>query len=288
MQDFDNNITYIQITNACNAQCQMCDIWQQPTYHMALQDVFKHLDNVSCFFPKSEIRLTGGEPCLHPNYQHIVQGAKERGLSVSIITNGTLFQTLFKARDLRRIFLSIDSPNKEDQFNIRKKNIDEDIIPQNVRIIANVVLSSLNKTMAPHIPDWMKKNGIKIINLIPMKSQKFMLCENELFSLISQILKICYLYNITCFVEGTNPNGIQPLLALEAILSKKTLKICKIRKKVQFININGLRYHCNSMPHRSKVPSVESEYCPDCPAYTNGLCDFSNIIYNCLNERGAL
>ena len=283
MRDSSDSVTYVQITTVCNAQCTMCDSWQLPKCHMPLLEVLKHLDDVSQTDPGSEVRLTGGEPCLHPNYQEIVNGAKERSLSISIITNGSLFQKPLEPGELFRIFLSIDSPRKEDQVHIRKRIIDENLIPQEELIIANVILSSLNKAVAVRIPEWLNQNGVRIINLIPMKSSNLMLMRSELSDLISQVLSECSSHGITHFVEGKDVRGVDPGLVRQALMLENFLKTCEIKKVIRFIDVNGTKHHCNSVSHRGGSHPVTSGLCSDCPTYINGFCDFSNTIYNFLN-----
>jgi MoaA/NifB/PqqE/SkfB family radical SAM enzyme len=63
-----------------------------------------------------EIRLTGGEPVLHPDFFGIVSHAKAAGLRVSCITNGTLFHKRYiemtRGAGLDGVVLSLDAPDE--------------------------------------------------------------------------------------------------------------------------------------------------------------------------------
>lgn len=88
------------ITDRCNCNCLHC-------FHAAdneirrnefsLEDAYKLLDEAkSCGI--MNIRLTGGEPMLHPHISKIVEGIHNRGMKLSVfLTNGTLLTREFLA-----------------------------------------------------------------------------------------------------------------------------------------------------------------------------------------------
>lgn len=81
------NIGYIQVVRHCNHFCGFCSNPSTPYVHTfdtmrALVDDFVARDYFG-------VILTGGEPTLHPELPRITEYAREQGLHVRLITNGT-------------------------------------------------------------------------------------------------------------------------------------------------------------------------------------------------------
>ncbi|MBX3274443.1 MAG: radical SAM protein [Sandaracinaceae bacterium] len=81
------NIGYIQVVRHCNHFCGFCS---NPTtaYHHTFESMAALVDDLvgRGYFG---VVLTGGEPTLHPELPRIAAYARERGLHVRMITNGT-------------------------------------------------------------------------------------------------------------------------------------------------------------------------------------------------------
>jgi MoaA/NifB/PqqE/SkfB family radical SAM enzyme len=91
---------YVEITSACNLACATCirQTWDEPLGHMPLARYSRLLDGL----PGAEEQRSGGvshpitlslsgfgEPLVHPEFLTLVGLARERGVRVEIITNGT-------------------------------------------------------------------------------------------------------------------------------------------------------------------------------------------------------
>ena len=80
------------LTHRCNLACQHCYAGpdrsgREP--HVATERWLSLVDEVAdagCLF----FLLTGGEPLLHPDFRRVYRHAKERGMYVTVFTNGTL------------------------------------------------------------------------------------------------------------------------------------------------------------------------------------------------------
>jgi radical SAM protein with 4Fe4S-binding SPASM domain len=79
----------VEITNRCNLSCRHCfnRSGEGAVQELALADLLDLFDQVRDMGRKS-IRISGGEPTLHPDFAAVVTGANQRGLSVSINTHG--------------------------------------------------------------------------------------------------------------------------------------------------------------------------------------------------------
>ena len=84
---------YIEITTACNLDCQMCvrRSWDEPIGHMAVDTFHSLMVDLSNLSRPPTIHLSGyGEPMSHPQFLELVQLAKATGGSVEVTTNGML------------------------------------------------------------------------------------------------------------------------------------------------------------------------------------------------------
>lgn len=107
----------ISITDRCNFRCVYC---MEPDVRFAPQDALLTLDEIIRVTRVAEslgvrrVRLTGGEPTLHPHLTAIIAGlASATSVEIALITNASLLNRdalrEWKAAGLQRITVSIDS-----------------------------------------------------------------------------------------------------------------------------------------------------------------------------------
>jgi radical SAM protein with 4Fe4S-binding SPASM domain len=79
----------VEITSRCDLACRHCfnDSGQGPTHELSLVDLTYLFDQVR-EMGIERIRISGGEPTLHPDFSAVVIEAHRRGLQVSINTHG--------------------------------------------------------------------------------------------------------------------------------------------------------------------------------------------------------
>ncbi len=103
---------FVRILERCNANCEMCkyagnhDGYVFPYTEWPSLVTSASSQGVGC------IRLTGGEPLIHPEIVDIVADAKLCGVSVSLITNGHLLERMIgelSEAGLAQVIVSIDS-----------------------------------------------------------------------------------------------------------------------------------------------------------------------------------
>jgi len=86
---------YLYASGSCNLACRHC--WIVPTYqesgdngqHVSLEHVQKAIREAMPLGLRS-VKLTGGEPTLHPQFRELVTLIDEAELKIVIETNGTL------------------------------------------------------------------------------------------------------------------------------------------------------------------------------------------------------
>ncbi|MEA3327559.1 MAG: radical SAM protein [Chloroflexota bacterium] len=84
----------IIITNVCNANCSFCfarENTQASQKFISLDDLNKRIDFIRSS-GLSQIRLIGGEPTLHPNFQEIVNHITSTELDLILFSNGFIPQ----------------------------------------------------------------------------------------------------------------------------------------------------------------------------------------------------
>ncbi len=101
----------IAITGECNLRCAHCWVDSGPDSSVSWvpkQDVQRVIDDFAAL-GGSAIRLTGGEPLLHPDWLELMRLAGAAGLQVLLQTNGMLFddEDLQALRELRLADLNI-------------------------------------------------------------------------------------------------------------------------------------------------------------------------------------
>jgi SynChlorMet cassette radical SAM/SPASM protein ScmF len=114
---------YAYLTGGCNLACKHC--WIAPTFQPH-GDTGGHLDyklfelaiDEGLPLGLSKVKLTGGEPLLHPDFIRMVDLLREKELGLTIETNGVLMteklaRYLKEKSTLEHISISLDGTNPE-------------------------------------------------------------------------------------------------------------------------------------------------------------------------------
>jgi len=86
--------THISPEGKCNLKCPYCSVTYRDTHsRISLERIKEYVNDLSSRGLKAVILTGGGEPTLYPHFNELVQWIKfEKGLSVALITNGTLIE----------------------------------------------------------------------------------------------------------------------------------------------------------------------------------------------------
>jgi MoaA/NifB/PqqE/SkfB family radical SAM enzyme len=130
---------YIEITTACNLECQMCvrRAWDEPIGDMPLATFDALMEQLRQFPAPPIVHLGGyGEPMSHPDFLEMVRLAKKTGARVEVTTNGTLLDAETAATlielDLDRLVVSIDGVTPESYRQVRTQGNFEQVV-ENLR-----------------------------------------------------------------------------------------------------------------------------------------------------------
>jgi radical SAM protein with 4Fe4S-binding SPASM domain len=189
--DFPRSISFT-ITNTCNLRCWMCGQWSEEGYikndttklrhQMELADWLRLVDELAEHDIQS-VLLRGGEPFLFPGIIELIQHLNDRGISVSIDTNGTMLESFAEQiAPLERLHLtiSVDGP-EEIHDRLRGAPGTFDRLRRGIARIRELQQGmphqtslSLNFTICPPtvpglgaMPDVARSLGVKVMAIVP-------------------------------------------------------------------------------------------------------------------------
>ncbi len=121
-QQFPLNQIYFYLTEGCNLRCRHC--WIAPKYqgegqsYPALElDLFRSIIDQAKPLGLTAVKLTGGEPLLHPEINEILEFIHREGLRLTVETNGVLCapELASKMAACKDAFVSVslDGPDPE-------------------------------------------------------------------------------------------------------------------------------------------------------------------------------
>ncbi len=113
----------VSITDRCNFRCVYCmepDVTFAPRESLLTTDEIVRVARIAAALGVRKIRLTGGEPTLHPELNSIIAGIRAAtDVEIAMITNASLLSRdalrTWKASGLARVTISIDTL-REDRF----------------------------------------------------------------------------------------------------------------------------------------------------------------------------
>lgn len=105
------------INNACNAGCAFCgfnrDALKRADWKFVPVEGARRAAEILYRNGIHYLVLTGGEPMMHPNFREICRHAKEAGMTVLLVTNGSLLTPQsceeLKKNGVSSVFISIDA-----------------------------------------------------------------------------------------------------------------------------------------------------------------------------------
>lgn len=98
------------ITHRCNLKCDYCKVWPNNTPEMDIDRVLVLIDELASLGTKF-ITFSGGEPLLYKGIGRAIDRSREKGIHVSLNTNGTLVKKYFNdIKNINEAQVSLDGP----------------------------------------------------------------------------------------------------------------------------------------------------------------------------------
>lgn len=207
--DIPNSICW-NITKECNDNCLFC-YRDKNSNDLDVADQRLIIDKIASL---KIVKLTfaGGEPLLLPNILELIQYAKEKGIAVSLTTNGILLKDNvldFCLKNLDWLTLSLDGVTEDVQINMsRNRNHVKRIFdifkainssPNTLcKIKINTLVSSVNKEFITDIVDFIISNPIhrwKLFQFVPLRgtakinSSQFFISDEDFYATVEKVRK---------------------------------------------------------------------------------------------------
>lgn len=182
----------LHILEACNFRCRQCFSKFGTEKLLPVKDWEKIVDNCIAGADVAEFNIAGGEPMLYPGLVELVKYIRDKGVKVSLITNGSLMNEEWIkncAGMFETIGFSVDSINDDTNRKIGRCDRNEKTIPAGrivelcglirkyapgCRIKINTVVSTLNKDeMMFDFIDEIATDRWKILRMKPFQYGNF-------------------------------------------------------------------------------------------------------------------
>jgi tungsten cofactor oxidoreducase radical SAM maturase len=144
---------YVEPTTICNLTCRTCirNVWQDPQAHMAMETFDQLIEQTKALPDLQRVVLSGlGEPLTHPHILNMVRRVRERGLAVTMGTNGLLLDRA-TSRELvelgvDRLVVSLDGVRPETYAGVRDAALAQ--VLDNIRDLNQVKRESNSLTLS--------------------------------------------------------------------------------------------------------------------------------------------
>lgn len=134
---------YIEPTTTCNLHCHTCirNVWNTPEAAMSMETFHRLVESLEGLPELGRAVFTGfGEPLAHAHLLEMVQAVRERGLAVTIGSNGLLLDKAIARELVRlgvdRLVVSVDGVRPETYEGIRGATLSQ--VLENIRALNQV------------------------------------------------------------------------------------------------------------------------------------------------------
>ncbi len=117
---------YVEPTTGCNLHCHTCirNVWGDPESAMSLETFQRLVDSLDALPELQRVVFTGfGEPLTHPHILEMIQAVRQRGLAVTLGSNGLLLDADMAhelvALGVDRLVISVDGVRPETYEEVR-------------------------------------------------------------------------------------------------------------------------------------------------------------------------
>lgn len=152
---------YLEITNACNMDCDFCT-YEKGHNYLSLDEIKDYVKQIKPFCNYIYLHVLG-EPLLHKDFEDILNVLDDNDMNLQLVTNGTLlykYPDILQHKCLRKLSISLHSIN-----NVEVSN-------RYFETINNLIESNNNKTIELR---FYNKNNLdqKLNNYLKYLSDKY-------------------------------------------------------------------------------------------------------------------
>lgn len=252
---------YIEVTTLCNFDCTTCirNSWEEELGHMD-PGIFKSLLEQLKQFPElKSVHFGGfGEPLSHPDIFNMINGVKEMGLKVELITNGSLLTEEWAEKliesGLDTLFVSLDGP-EEKLYNDIRQGADFETVIKNIEAFNRI--KQVRLAQGPELGIefvLMKSNAHKLpemAKLVDKLKARWLLVTNVLP--YSKELKDEIVYDIDETLFPGLQSGLVAVRAQMPNMKLRTERYCSfVNNKALTVTREGNVAPCYALMHRYK------------------------------------
>jgi len=249
---------WIDITQRCNLRCPYC--YTNSNQHTRAQLELDEIKEILLDFQQigaTKVMISGGEPCLHPDIDRVMDFSAGEGLSVVLVTNGTLLPA--RVLPLLRnpgveVQVSLDAVEAQ-RYKLSRglnllpqvlKNLDK-LLDQGVRLSLSVTMSSVIEDHVEEIIEFALAKGIEFIHFGPMVpvgrgdgSRNLLI--NNYYPILSKLYKLQKIYYLQLGID------IVENLVYALVLNEKRDTYCNaMRGQALEVGSDGTVYCCGSL-----------------------------------------
>jgi len=266
----------VSITEQCNLSCMYCDmknIFFQKSGEVDLSLLLKIIENLHKQLDLSSIRLTGGEPALHPDLPEFIRELKKLGIpEVNLTTNGYYLKNLLpelKNSGLDRINISLDAIDEDIFANITGQRgatrVMDSILAANLAgfkiKINSIIMRGINESQILSLLEFAMKHQIIIRFLELMKMGSILDTHDDLFysqaEIISQIQSHFEIIELPRQISSTASYFYVNNVISFGIIANHSQPFCQDCDRLRLDHLGNL-YGCLSNPVSFALPQKKS------------------------------
>ncbi len=178
----ENPSLHLDLSMKCNLSCPQCfqDAGEERLHELSTEEWLHIIDTFSATY-QTRVCFSGGEPMMHPGIFELLERANERGLKVTLFSNGTFFtdEKIVKRleKSVERIQMSLDGATAEVNDSVRGKGVFDRVIQAAKWIEDSAISIDIAISVMPQNVEDLKKN---LENLMKMFGPKVNIRTSQL------------------------------------------------------------------------------------------------------------
>jgi len=270
-------IVNILLTYRCNLHCDYCEVWQQPGDEMDTDQILRLIDEIA-EAGTERLSLGGGEPMLRRDVGTIINHAKQRSLTVNLVSNGRgIPRRIDELAGLDFLAVSLDGP-AEIHDQVRGKGAFKRAIEASraaraagIEVWTTTVLTRRNIDLLPEIIELAQREDVRA-TFLPVMAEGLKARNAEILAPTEHQMKAAMDYLIRRRDEPDSPlassktlfkfyrdhwrhPGSKPVIATSGARHAGTLR-CQAAHLFCSISPQGKLYPCNYLQDSGKGVSV--------------------------------
>lgn len=267
----------LSLTDKCNFACTYCVDDKTPPQSfqkdLSKEKIIEAVKSINKVSPLSQIRLTGGEPLLHKEFDEIALALSKLNIKdIAITTNGHYLEKklpILKECNINKINISIDAVDSKQFSEITKKDsfkkVDHALssaIDQGFDIKVNaVIMKGINHQEVVPLLDYCNKKGATLRYIELMKMGHLFNNHTSLFYSENDILKDISKYYKTSPLPRTDSSTAKYWKLGNGkrfgIISNESSPFCSDCNRLR-MDSKGNIYGCLSSPENININSISN------------------------------